>query len=259
MATFFNLPPELRYMVYHYVWQAYPINRLQDDFESEGGPITVFCKYPSDGSVKKPSAGVGLPSWLLTNQAFLSEGLDQLSRGGHLEIIPIHAKYCNLAFPAAYQPSVCRSVCIKLYARGGRRKRNSKKMPLGELDPEDLNYCDRLLKGVVGKDGVLRHLEVRITSCATEKMSKRVDLAPLGAVLEVVAHQLKRLEVVIGVSDIEDMRRDAIEEMLPLQLEQLDKGSLAAMVGETGKGGTFSRVISDEGQMKGWHLVWTCD
>lgn len=88
---FFDLPRELRDMVYHRLWQHSPYLDIDfDPYRLVFGPHDDYQDFrvlydPSATYLwpaKWGSARSGLPLWLLTNKAFLNEGVAQSRYGG---------------------------------------------------------------------------------------------------------------------------------------------------------------------------------
>ncbi|KAH7073131.1 hypothetical protein BKA63DRAFT_567708 [Paraphoma chrysanthemicola] len=79
-TTFFDLPRELRDKVYNFAWQNSGLFELCEDRICH-----AFGNYPS---CKNSSIAVttGIPGWLLTNKAFLFEGLFQFERFEYIDL-----------------------------------------------------------------------------------------------------------------------------------------------------------------------------
>ncbi|OAL06640.1 hypothetical protein IQ06DRAFT_2203 [Phaeosphaeriaceae sp. SRC1lsM3a] len=83
-----SLPRELRDLVYHQLWQNTPRLFLQTPFRLLYRPLDrdSYCSFnhmarSHDGRLIQVDTH-GLPLWLLTSKAMLSEGLSQLFRHG---------------------------------------------------------------------------------------------------------------------------------------------------------------------------------
>lgn len=80
--NFFNMPQNIRDMVYHELWKHTP--RLKFCKSKHGGTVEL-CYDPRQAiTLGYGSHTDGLPGWLLINKAFLNQGFKQL----HL-----HARY----------------------------------------------------------------------------------------------------------------------------------------------------------------------
>jgi hypothetical protein len=80
MPSFFNVPAELRYMIYDCLWRETPSIRL-----CLVPGLRHFAEY--DGPLKKDQKfTIGLPIWLLASKTFRLEGIDQFHTIGRSNV-----------------------------------------------------------------------------------------------------------------------------------------------------------------------------
>jgi len=234
MTTFLDLPPELRYMVYHSLWQHTPnIRRIR----VKDASIELIAKYPPEHESKDLYCH-GLPRWLLTNKTLLHEGLDQLNRHGHMYmgLLPptwmsrkteVHVK----DFPSLLPPFACRSLEIGLLPVIGWTVPEPR--VFGEIHEDELSYW-REFFSEAAKSGRLQHVQLRFRGLREKQVSQAVNLTPLVTIMEPVAHKLKRLEVRmpyavnLAISKVDALKEPFLKEMRRVEAEILMgmKGSL---------------------------------
>jgi hypothetical protein len=260
MTKFTDLPPEIRYMIYHYLLapSKFKYKAFAEEYNQH-----LYFKYPLGQAMPKMNFS-GLPHWLMTSRMLLYEGIDQFKRGGFMEIGPANTgAYDATAFPALLKPATFRNIHMQIRPEMYYHLDGTPNI-IGRLEPKALSHCHELLLNTSNGSIKLKQLQIR-TSTIKELngdlsyLDHRADLGPFGKAVEPVAQQLTRLEFLISVWRVKDAKRDMFEDRLREQIEILDGGVLKGF----GKGGTFTRYQKaiqdgdqDEKEVE-WRILWT--
>jgi len=253
MAKFSELPRELRSMIYHYTWQATARMSIKTMVTTDSPSKLCFEYEPLDTLF--PRRTYSLPSWLLTNKMFLTEGLDELNRCGRAIIEPMGASYDAITYPGLLHPLTCRNLYIGFPVYPPTFG-DEVPCAISEMTAQNLLYCETLIANAA-RLGILQRLTVR-TVIPFSNLVKDVKLDVFGAAMQPIAHQLVRLEFIIGLQRWKGRDdTDTIDALLREKIAELDRGYLAGMVGNSRNRGTIWKTFWGKKRTIEWRIVWT--
>jgi hypothetical protein len=255
MANFHDLPTELRYVVYDYLWLATPNIRLVPEKHRS---IDLFAKYPSNYG--RNDYTFGLPIWRHTNKLLLREGLDHFNSTGRLQLGLNRGRafgmteeyYDATLFPALLPPYAIRNLVLELMP--------NEKQPVGVEDTFgrlmqcDEAYCVHLLTEAA-EAGRLQTLIIKFFDVNAfgirQKMPSDADFSALTTILEPVADQMKRIELSMPylAPPTTEVERDAVKQLMIEEWQQLRSSISAGTEGNL-------RIIHGHSPSTRWSLVW---
>ncbi|KAH7077428.1 hypothetical protein FB567DRAFT_596596 [Paraphoma chrysanthemicola] len=214
-TSFFDLPRELRDRVYDFVWEDSALFELHQD-----RVCSSFATYPSGFGLPIPTAK---PKWLLTNKAFLLEGLSQFRRGGYIELAYQDLTPIDLPFPRRQPllllPSNVRDLRVFIESYSEQSGNNF----VCYLAPLHLRNLDRQLRSA-NAHNTLRKLKVEITIHVSQAgfYPQSKILAGLTFVLVRVLPILDQFEFSIRYKTKSWMSRCLVHTALCFEVDDLD-------------------------------------
>jgi hypothetical protein len=290
MPSFFDIPAELRYMVYDSLWHDTSTIRL-----CLVPGLSHFAEY--DGPLRKDQElTIGHPVWLLVNKAFMLEGIDQFHTLGHSNVAlntkPSAGHSClrfladeNIYDRKLFSPVLApyNSRRVRLDLRDWETNWPTNPPKLIKVTEDDEYWCNSLIADLVAdarETKEMKKFEIILKDFSYETWSKGwvdIDLTRLGRIIEPLAPYLDWLEVRLGTRwhrwhhSEKDEVMDFVGRRLVKKVNTMERNVLSGMVRDLDMEAfeehpvfrvrilhaALTRLGSTAMLLRGWGFVWS--